>query len=76
MAKVTIRGREGATQLLRRFKRQCEADGVMREIKRKTCFEKPSDKRRRARRERLREAQKHSTGEQGSTQKRSYACDV
>ena len=49
MVKVVIRDREDPRQLVRRFKRACENAGVVREIKRKAYYEKPSDKKRRER---------------------------
>lgn len=58
MVKVTARDREDPRQLVRRFKRACENAGVVREIKRKMYYEKPSDKIRRERVRRRREAAK------------------
>jgi len=59
MVKVTAKGpHENFRKLLRRFKKACDNAGVMREIKRNMYYEKPSDKRRRERRSRVREAQK------------------
>jgi small subunit ribosomal protein S21 len=58
MVKVVIRDREDPRQLVRRFKRACENAGVVREMKRKAYYEKPSDKKRRERVRRRREAGK------------------
>lgn len=59
MVKVVARhSRESVQQLLRRFKKACESAGLMRDIKRNAYFEKPSDKKRRERVRRRREAQK------------------
>jgi small subunit ribosomal protein S21 len=58
MVKVTARDREDPRQLVRRFKRACENAGVVREMKRKAYYEKPSDKNRRERVRRRREAAK------------------
>lgn len=59
MVKVTAKGpHESFRKLLRRFKKACDNAGVMRAIKRNAYYEKPSDKRRRERRRRVREAQK------------------
>ena len=58
MVKVVIRDREDPRQLVRRFKRACENAGVVREMKRKAYYEKPSDKKRRERVRRRREAAK------------------
>ena len=45
--KVKPRGNESVQQLLRRFKRLCQREGLTREIKRTSYYEKPSEKRRR-----------------------------
>jgi len=69
MVKVQARGRENLHQLLRRFKKACETEGLMREIKRKAYYEKPSDKKRRERVRRRREARKQLR-KQGETRQR------
>lgn len=59
MVKVTSKGpHENFRKLLRRFKKACDNDGIIREAKRCARFEKPSDKKRKERRRRKREAQK------------------
>ena len=60
MIKVKARGNESLDQMLRRFKKMCEKEGLTKEIKRTSYYEKPSERRRR----RLRKAQKR---EQKST---------
>lgn len=45
--KVKPRGNESVQQLLRRFKRLCQREGLTREIKRTSYYEKPSERRRR-----------------------------
>ena len=47
MIKVKSRGNETAEQLLRRFKKACEKEGLTKDIKRIAYYEKPSEKRRR-----------------------------
>jgi small subunit ribosomal protein S21 len=47
MIKVKSRGNETAEQLLRRFKKACEKEGLTKDIKRVAYYEKPSEKRRR-----------------------------
>ncbi len=44
---VTVRVREGESieEALRRFKRECERNGIMQEIKRREYFESPSVRR-------------------------------
>ena len=43
------RGNETAEQMLRRFKKMCEKEGLTKDIKRIAYYEKPSEKRRRRR---------------------------
>jgi small subunit ribosomal protein S21 len=45
--KVTIRHGEPTEKFLQRFKRICSKEGVFKEIKRRSYYEKPSDRRRR-----------------------------
>lgn len=45
--KVIARRGESADQLVRRFNRECQDAGVLRDIKRCQAYEKPSEKRRR-----------------------------
>ena len=47
MIKVKLRGNETAEQLLKRFKKACEKEGLTKDIKRIAFYEKPSEKRRR-----------------------------
>ena len=54
MRKVKSRGNETVDQMLRRFKKLCEKEGLIKDMKRIAYFEKPSEKRRRQ----LRKAQK------------------
>jgi small subunit ribosomal protein S21 len=50
MIKVKARGTESAEQMLRRFKKMCEKEGLTKDIKRVAYYEKPSEKRRRRQR--------------------------
>ncbi len=52
---IRIKARNGETveQMLRRFKKLCEKEGLTKEIKRRQHFEKPSERRRRAQRKSL-----------------------
>jgi small subunit ribosomal protein S21 len=47
---IRIKARHGEHigQMLRRFKKLCEKEGLTKDIKRKQYFEKPSERRRRA----------------------------
>ncbi len=49
MAKVDVRENESLDSALRRFKKQLQRDGTLQEARRKSRYEKPSDKRRRER---------------------------
>jgi len=46
--RIKARSGESAEQMLRRFKKMCEKEGLTKDIKRRAYFEKPSEKRRRA----------------------------
>lgn len=56
---IRIKARPGETveQLLRRFKKLCEKEGLTKDIKRQVYYEKPSERRRRAMRKALKRAQ-------------------
>jgi small subunit ribosomal protein S21 len=54
VVKVKPRGSESIHQLLKRFKRLCQREGLTREIKRVSYYEKPSEKRRRKSRKSVR----------------------
>ena len=47
MIKVKARGNESIQQMLKRFKKLCEKEGLTRDIKRNSYYEKPSERRRR-----------------------------
>ena len=47
MIRVKLRTNESVEQLLKRFKKVCEKEGLVRDIKRNSYYEKPSDRRRR-----------------------------
>lgn len=46
--RIKARGGEHIEQMLRRFKKLCEKEGLTKDIKRKEFYEKPSERRRRA----------------------------
>lgn len=50
MIKVKSRVGESVQQMVKRFKKMCEKEGVIRDMKRLSYFEKPSEKNRRRRR--------------------------
>ena len=45
--RVKARSNESTDQMLRRFKKLCEKEGLVKDIKRKEYYEKPSDRVRR-----------------------------
>ncbi|MGA2266307.1 MAG: 30S ribosomal protein S21 [Phycisphaerae bacterium] len=47
MIKVKARGSESVQQMIRRFKKMCEKEGLVKDIKRNSYYEKPSERRRR-----------------------------
>ena len=47
MIKVTARPNESVEQLVKRFKKMCEKEGLTKDIKRSSYYEKPSERRRR-----------------------------
>lgn len=48
--RIKSRQNESVQQMLRRFKKLCEKEGLTKDIKRRQYFEKPSERRRRAQR--------------------------
>ena len=54
MIKVKVRGNESLDKMLRRFKKKCENEGLVKEIKKAAVYEKPSEVRRRKMRKRIR----------------------
>lgn len=47
MIKVKARGNESVEQMLRRFKKMCEKEGLTKDVKRNSYYEKPSERKRR-----------------------------
>ena len=54
--KITPKPRERIDSVLRRFKKMCEKDGLVKDIKKHMHYESPSEKRRRANVKRERQA--------------------
>lgn len=48
--RIKARGGESIEQMMRRFKKMCEKEGLTKDIKRKAFYEKPSERKRRAQR--------------------------
>ena len=66
MIKVTSRPNESINQLLKRFKKICEKEGLTKDIKRSSYYEKPSERRRR----RIRKMQKRQIKNQNENRRR------
>ena len=47
MIKIKARSGESIQQMMKRFKKMCEKEGLIKDIKRQSYYEKPSEKRRR-----------------------------
>jgi len=60
MLKIKARMNESVTQMLKRFKKMCEKEGLVKEMKRVSYYEKPSERRRR----RIRKAQRKELRDQ------------
>ncbi len=58
MIRVAVHTSEPLEKTLKRFKRLCEREGIRKALKRKSYYEKPSERRRREQRERLRSVRK------------------
>jgi len=53
MVKVQVKSNEPLDKALRRLRKICNNEGITREMKRASVYEKPSERRRRKQRERL-----------------------
>ncbi len=60
MIRVKVRGNESVEQMVRRFKKLCEKEGLTRDIKRTSYYEKPSERRRRKTRKSMKRIAKES----------------
>ena len=47
MIKVKSRAGESVQQMMKRFKKMCEKEGLIKDIKRQSYYEKPSEQKRR-----------------------------
>ena len=50
MIKVKARGNESVEQMVKRFKKMCEKEGLNKDMKRNAYYEKPSERKRRRQR--------------------------
>lgn len=51
--RIKARNGESAEQMLRRFKKLCEKEGLTKEIKKRAYYEKPSERKQRAMRKQV-----------------------
>lgn len=58
MIKVRPRGNESIQQMLKRFKRLCQREGLTRDMKRHSYYEKPSERKRRQARKSVRKGER------------------
>jgi small subunit ribosomal protein S21 len=69
LAKILVREGDSIDKALKQFKRLCEKEGLRRDIKRSSYYEKPSEKRRRRKMQQLREQRKAVTRAQKAVTK-------
>ena len=73
--RIKARSGESAEQLMRRFKKMCEKEGLTKDVKRRMYYEKPSEKRQRALRKSIKRVQQQelaASGIQGGRGGNSY----
>ena len=67
--RIRARSGESAEQMLRRFKKMCEKEGLTKDIKRTAYYEKPSEKRQRALRKSFKRIQQQQMGDNSTTRR-------
>jgi len=60
--RIKARSGESAEQMMRRFKKLCEKEGLTKDIKRRAYYEKPSERKQRAMRKSVKRRQQLSEG--------------
>ena len=55
--RIKARAGESAEQMMRRFKKMCEKEGLTKDIKRRAYYEKPSERKQRALRKSIKRAE-------------------
>ncbi len=63
--RIKARSGESVEQVLRRFKKLCEKEGLTKDVKRRAYYEKPCEKRQRAQRKSLKRIQQLQAQQQG-----------
>ena len=64
--RIKARAGESAEQMMRRFKKMCEKEGLTKDIKRQAYFEKPSERKRRSARKSVKRVQQQQAIRDGS----------
>lgn len=63
--RIKARANEPVGVMLRRFKKLCEKEGLTKEVKRRAYYEKPSERKQRALRKRVKRIQQTQEGGSG-----------
>ncbi len=71
MTKIEVGEEESIEQAIRRFRKKCERDGINRELKKRSFYEKPSLKKKRKKETLMRKIQKRVRRQQ-QQQSRHY----
>lgn len=61
--RIKVRSGESTEQMLRRFKKMCEKEGLIKDVKKNAYYEKPSERKRRANRKSVKRMQRLQSGE-------------
>lgn len=65
--RIKTRQNESVNQMLRRFKKLCEKEGLTKDVKKRQYFEKPSERKRRAARRTFNRVVRTRTGTTGTS---------
>src|SRR5690348_5650318 len=60
--RIKARAGESAEQMMRRFKKMCEKEGLTKDIKRRAYYEKPSERKQRSLRKSIKRAEQLALG--------------
>lgn len=60
--RIKARAGESAEQMMRRFKKMCEKEGLTKDIKRRAYYEKPSERKQRSLRKSIKRAEQITLG--------------
>ncbi|MEM9882158.1 MAG: 30S ribosomal protein S21 [Planctomycetota bacterium] len=69
--RIKARSGESAEQLMRRFKKLCEKEGLTKDIKKRAYYEKPSERKQRAARKSVKRVQMSGAAGGGAARSRS-----